>query len=385
MKKLAIITSHPIQYNAPLFRLLHERRKVEVKVFYTWGQTENGFVYDPDFKREFKWDIPLLDGYEKEFVENISTSPGAGHFKGIKNKDLQQRIDQYNPDSLLVFGWSFQSHLQVLRHYKGKKKILFRGDSTLLDETPGVSVKKILRRIFLKWVYKHVDVALFTGAANKAYYMAHALREHQLVYAPHAIDNDRFDDTHGHYEEKASMWRKELGIASTELVFLFAGKLEAKKDPGLLIEAFSAITELNIRLIIVGNGVLEQEIKQKAQADQRIIFLDFQNQQQMPVVYRLADVFVLPSQGPGETWGLSVNEAMACKRPVVVSDRCGCADDLVKENGVIFEAGKKESLKKALCFFIEQRQLAEEMGERSVQTIKQFSYNQVAAAIEQTI
>ncbi|HTH31330.1 MAG TPA: hypothetical protein VL946_08255, partial [Lacibacter sp.] len=72
MKKLAIVTSHPIQYNAPLFRLLAERGKIDVKVFYTWGQTEQGFVYDPDFKRAFKWDIPLLEGYEKEFVENIS-------------------------------------------------------------------------------------------------------------------------------------------------------------------------------------------------------------------------------------------------------------------------------------------------------------------------
>ena len=118
MKKLAINTSHPIQYNAPLFRLLHERRKIEIKVFYTWGQTESGFVYDPDFKKEFKWDIPLLDGYEKEFVENISKEPGAGHYKGIKNSDLIQRIDAYGPDGLMVLGWSFQSHLQVLRHYK---------------------------------------------------------------------------------------------------------------------------------------------------------------------------------------------------------------------------------------------------------------------------
>ncbi len=45
-----------------------------------------------------------------------------------------------------------------------------------------------------------------------------------------------------------------------------------------------------------------------------MIFLDFQNQQKMPLVYRLCDIFVLPSMGPGETWGLAVNEAMACKR-----------------------------------------------------------------------
>jgi glycosyltransferase involved in cell wall biosynthesis len=385
MKKLAIVTSHPIQYNAPLFRLLTERGNVDVKVFYTWGQTEQGFVYDPDFKKAFKWDIPLFDGYEKEFVENISTEPGAGHFKGIKNRDLIQRLDKYNPDALMVFGWSFQSHLQVLRHYKGKVKIIFRGDSTLLDEQPGVSARKIVRRLFLNWVYRHVDVALYAGTANKAYYLAHGLKETQLVYAPHAVANDRFEDTDGVYEARANEWRKELGISPTELVFLFAGKLEPKKDPGLLIGAFASLSAASVRLIIVGNGMLEQELKQKAAADQRIIFLDFQNQQQMPVVYRLGDVFVLPSKGPGETWGLSANEAMACKRAVIVSNKCGCAQDLVNGNGIVFEAGNKQDLQKALLYFAGNRNAISQMGNKSFQLIRQFSHEQVAAAIEQIL
>ena len=67
----------------------------------------------------------------------------------------------------------------------------------------------------------------------------------------------------------------------------------------------------------------------------------------MPIVYRLGDVFVLPSKGPIETWGLSVNEAMACSRAIIVSDRCGCGVDLVKEgiNGYIF---KRKSVKDLL-------------------------------------
>lgn len=385
MKKLAIVTSHPIQYNAPLFRLLAKRGKVDIKVFYTWGQTEQGFVYDPDFKKEFKWDIPLLDGYNKEFIENVSADPGAGHFKGIKNKDLNQRIDKYGADALLVFGWSFQSHLQVIRHYAGKKKILFRGDSTLLDEQPGISARKIIRRFFLKWVYSHVDYALYAGSANKDYYKAHGLHESQLVYAPHAVDNDRFGDNDDAYQLKANEWRQELGISSSELVFLFAGKLEPKKDPSLLIEAFLLVSAPEMRLIIVGNGIMEQELKQKAAADQRIIFLDFQNQQQMPVVYRLGDVFVLPSKGPGETWGLSVNEAMACKRPVIVSNKCGCAQDLVKKNGFVFEAGNKQDLLKAIHYFAKDKQVSSQMGGMSLQMIQQFSHEQIAKAIEQIV
>ena len=47
----------------------------------------------------------------------------------------------------------------------------------------------------------------------------------------------------------------------------------------------------------------------------------------MPIVYRLGDLFCLPSQGPGETWGLAINEAMACKRQVIASNKCGAAID----------------------------------------------------------
>lgn len=385
MRKLAIVTSHPIQYNAPLFRLLTERGKVQVKVFYTWGQTEQGVVYDPDFKKEFKWDIPLTEGYEKEFVENISRNPGAGHFNGIKSRDLIVRITQYSPDALLVFGWSFHSHLQVLRYFSGKKKIIFRGDSTLLDEPKRFSVKKIVRRLFLRWVYQHVDVALFTGEANKAYFVQHGLKEKQLVYAPHAVANERFTDSEGEHQRRAFELRKELGIPREALVFLFAGKIESKKDPLLLIDVFMHIEAKDVRLVITGNGVLEEEAKRRAKGDRRIHFIDFQNQRQMPVLYQLCTVFVLSSQGPGETWGLSVNEAMASGKPVLVSNKCGCAQDLVKENGVIFEAGSPTSLKEAILFFIHNRKSIPAMEQRSLEVIRQFTHEQIATSIEAVI
>ena len=382
MKKLAIITSHPIQYNAPLFRLLTERNKIAIKVFYTWGQTKDGFVYDPDFKKAFKWDIPLLDGYEKEFVENVSPNPSAGHFKGIMNKDLIERIKLYQPDALLVFGWSFKSHLQVLRYFKGKVNILFRGDSTLLDETPGFSFKKAARRIFLKWVYHHIDAALYTGIDNRDYFLAHGLRANQLYAAPHAIENERFYDDEGKIEQQAIRWKKELGIPATSIVFLFAGKLEPKKNPQIVIDALKEITDSSIRLIIVGNGKLEQALKSKASNDQRILFLDFQNQQQMPVVYRLGHVFILPSSGPGETWGLSINEAMACGRPVIVSNKCGAAKDLVQENGFIFRAGDKNELVKAMYYFLNDQDLLKQYTANSLKRIQQFGLTTIAAQIE---
>jgi glycosyltransferase involved in cell wall biosynthesis len=161
-------------------------------------------------------------------------------------------------------------------------------------------------------------------------------------------------------------------------VILFAGKLEPKKDPDFLLRLAANLPDPRLKLIIVGNGKLENELKQRGISDKRIIFLGFQNQQIMPVVYRLGDIFVLPSRGPGETWGLAVNEAMACSRPVIVSSRCGCTPDLVEGNktGWTFDPGEKGDLKikELLQKILDDRSLLETMGILSAQKIRQFSY-----------
>jgi glycosyltransferase involved in cell wall biosynthesis len=382
VKKLAIITSHPIQYNAPLFRILTERKKIQVKVFYTWGQTKEGPVYDPDFKKTFRWDLPLLDGYDSVFIQNTSSHPGAGHFNGIKNKELIPLVKAYNPDALLVYGWSFHSHLQLLRYFKGKIKILFRGDSTLLDEKTGISFRKIARRLFLRRVYSGIDFCLYTGKENRSYFSVHGVCEKSLIYAPHAIDNLRFFDNDGTYTKAAAGWRNQLNIPGSAIVFLFAGKMEPKKDPLLLINCFKQIKSDDIRLVIAGTGVLEDKARHLAADDDRIIFIGFQNQLQMPVLYRVGDVFVLPSKGPGETWGLSVNEAMACSKPVLVSNKCGCAKDLVADNGRVFDAGDETSLINAMQSLILTRMELTSLGDNSRALINMFSYAVVAEAIE---
>ena len=70
MKKLAIVTTHPIQYNAPVFRMLQERNVIAIKVFYTWGEKVLENKYDPGFNRVIDWDIPLLNGYDYVMVNN---------------------------------------------------------------------------------------------------------------------------------------------------------------------------------------------------------------------------------------------------------------------------------------------------------------------------
>lgn len=387
MHKLVIITSHPIQYNAPFFKQLSQSNVVKLHVIYTWSQSQQA-VYDPGFGKLRQWDIPLLEGYSYQFVENIAKQPGSHHFFGIDNPTLISTINKIAPDVLLVYGWSFKSHLKVLRHFHGKVPIWFRGDSTLLDEENGSAIKNVLRRVWLRWVFKHVDCALYAGTSNKDYYLAHGLKNGQLVHLPHCVENERFSANEEAFELSAKEWRMQLGIAEGALVFLFSGKFEPKKDPLLLLKAFSIARRANDYLIFVGDGVLKATIEDTVKSlsiQESVRVLPFQNQLRMPAVYRLGDVFVLPSKGPGETWGLAINEAMACKRAVLVSDKCGAAKDLVHNahNGFVFKHGDVNDLVEKMRAI--QNLNLFTLGKHSAEMIASWNYKKMVAIIKNQI
>lgn len=327
MKRIAIVTSHPIQYNAPLFKRLSENEGIELKVFYTWSQVENDPIFDRGFGKIIKWDIPLLNGYEFMFVKNESKRPGNHHFFGMMNPALIAVIKEWNPNVVVVYGWNYFSHFNCMRYFKGKIPVVFRGDSTLLDEFPGV--KKVVRRAILKLVFSFVDYALYVGENNKEYFRIHGLDNNQLLYVPHVIDDKRFSSITPDKQTFLANWKEKLGINTANLVLLFAGKFEAKKDPFFIIELAKKMDDPLLRFIMVGNGILEYDLKLAASNDSRIIFIPFQNQDIMPVVYRLCDIFILPSKGPGETWGLALNEAMASGCRLMASSKVGGARDLI--------------------------------------------------------
>ncbi|MEE9355852.1 MAG: glycosyltransferase family 4 protein [Methylococcaceae bacterium] len=377
-KQLAILCTHPIQYYAPVFRRLSEMKDLRIKVFYGWeGASQQ--AYDPGFGQSIQWDIPLLEDYDYEFVPNVAKKPGSDHFNGIDLPTLHQRIDGFGPDALLVYGWCYKSHLRALHHYHGHIPVLFRGDSTLLDEKPGL--KTLVRRLVLRWVYQHVDIALYVGSQNRRYFKVHGLADKQLVFAPHAIDNERFSEA-PKAKDEALLWRQRLGITNEEKVLLFVGKFEPKKGPDLLLDAFLSAKNSQMHLVFVGSGILEESLKEKANA--RVHFLGFHNQTVMPVIYRIGDVIVLPSRGPGETWGLALNEAMACGKAVIASNKVGAAVDLVVEdqNGWIFNIERNDDLDHCVqgLLHINKAKLLE-IGQCSRNLIASWSLEKQIAAI----
>jgi len=381
LKKLAIISSHPIQYNAPLFALLAKEKDIDLMVFYTWGESSSSAKYDPDFGKVIAWDIPLLEGYNYTFLNNTSKDPGSHRFKGIINPKLNQEIESWGADIVWIWGWAFDSHLKALCYFKGKIEVWFRGDSTLLDEPIGFSIKKLARRIFLTWVYSHVDKVFYVGTHNKTYYKKHGLKETQLFYAPHAIDNNRFSDSNGEKMKKAREWRKKLGYQDDDIVLLFAGKFEPRKNPFFLIDLIKSLESDKVKLLIVGNGPLENNLRQDLYNRNCVKFLNFQNQSNMPILYRLSDFYILPSLS--ETWGLAINEALASGTKVIASSFCGGTIDLInKDNGMIFNP--KSDLME-VCKYINQKENdITSLGERA-SLLDGHSYEKIIESIKKMI
>jgi glycosyltransferase involved in cell wall biosynthesis len=384
MKKLAIISSHPIQYNSPLFATMAEKGEFELRVFYTWGEDAIKPKYDPDFGKVIEWDIPLLKGYSYQIMKNVAKQPGSHHFFGIANPHLIHKIEEWGADVVWIWGWSFKSHLKALRYFHRKISVWFRGDSTLLDVSRGITLKSLLRGVLLKWIYSHVDKAFFVGEDNKRYFLKFGLQEKQLIHAPHVVDVDRFAAWNDHYTLKLDVWKSELGIKPDDFVILFAGKFEPKKNPNFIISLSKQLKADRFKFVMVGNGILESEINEAANLDKRIIVLPFQNQTRMPMTYRLGDVFVLPSVGPGETWGLAMNEALACGIPIFGSNKCGGSIDLIDDScGLIFEPNDVNAVAQLLNALSSDIDRLNEMKENAAKRAQEFHYSKVVEGVNQ--
>jgi glycosyltransferase involved in cell wall biosynthesis len=344
--KLAVIVSHPIQYYAPLYRSLARRDDLATKVFFTWHAGETA-PEDRGFKVPVAWDIPVAQGYDFEMVPNVSFDRGTHRFWGLNNPSLVERVMAWRPDAVHITGWAWYSHLLAMRIFRKQgTPVLFRGDSHLIGQSRA-GPRWWLKRAALRRIFSWPAAFLVVGKANRAYYEAFGVEPKRLHACPHSIDVGRFAEPADRLEQEAARWRAELGISPDRCVLLFAGKFEPGKRPLELMRTVQALDRRYL-LVMVGSGQLERDVQAIARADpDRFRPLSFQNQSRMPVVYRLADLFVLPSAG--ETWGLAVNEALACSRPVLVSDAVGCAADVVDDAvGAVFSWRDPSSLPKAL-------------------------------------
>jgi glycosyltransferase involved in cell wall biosynthesis len=324
--RLAVLSSHPIQYYGPLFREL--AKTVDLQVFFAHQPSaeEQGRA---GFGTAFTWDVEITAGYRHEFLDNVARRPGVDHFLGCDTPAVGERLAAGDFDAVMLTGWGLKSFLQgAVAAKRLGLPVLVRGDSQLL--TPRSGLKAVTKELVYPAFLRLFDSALYVGQRAAAYYRHYRFPEDRLYFSPHCVDTDWFASRAT--GEARSRLRKQLGVSPATALVLFAGKLVPFKRPTDVVEAVAAARRdgLDVEVLVAGDGQLRADLIARAQATETPLhLLGFCNQTAMPEAYAAADCLVLPSDG-NETWGLVANEALACGRPVIVSEACGCAPDLAR-------------------------------------------------------
>jgi glycosyltransferase involved in cell wall biosynthesis len=341
--RLGVVTSHPIQYQAPLFRALAQQ--ADIHVYFAHAPSPNDQA-EAGFGVGFEWDTDVTGGYRHSFLRNVSSKPGIVRFDGCDTPDIGGTLAADRPDAIVVFGWHFKSYLQAARAARALGiPVLVRSDSHL--DTPRTLVKRAVKLIVYPLFLRQFDAFLPTGVRAAAYLRQYGVSKARIRIVPYCIDVERFRRDAQTARPMREQHRANWGIAADELTVLYVGKLIGLKRIGDLIDALGALILRNykVRLVLVGAGPEEQALREQAAVlNVPAVFVGFVNQSRLAEFYTAADLLVLPSGS--ETWGLVVNEAFACGVPAIVSDKVGCAPDMIREGvtGHVVPVGDSQRL-----------------------------------------
>lgn len=350
--RVGVLTSHPIQYQAPLFRALAERSDLFVYFAHRAtgkDQAEAGF----DFS--FAWDTDLTSGYNHRFLQNVSSKPSITRFAGCDTPSISEVLAADRVDVLAVNGWHLKSYLQAVRVARALCiPVLARTDSHL--ETPRATLKRAAKVVAYPLFLRQFNMFLPSGTLSAKYLRRYGIPESRLRRVPYCIDVEAFGLAAARGQKKRADIRRRYGAGESEKLVLFVGKLIDVKGVPVLIEALGHLSAAgrSVRLLVVGSGPLAGQLARMAEAKSvPATFAGFVNQTRLPDIYAAADVLVLPSWS--ETWGLVVNEAFACGLPVIVSDRVGCAPDMIAPGltGTVFQAGNVVQLADAIRYWLD--------------------------------
>jgi glycosyltransferase involved in cell wall biosynthesis len=357
--RVAIVATHVIQYQVPLWRRLAERGVVDVSVGFlaTDGATEYS---DPGFGGTVRWDGNLLDGYPSEFIPHANA--------WVQSTALCAWIRRQRADAVLVHGHSDLRMLAAVYGAPTRTAVIMRGESSIDGAAHGA--RKVVRDMLVRNTLKHCHSAVAIGTRNRDFYEHFGLASTQIFDSPYAVDNAHFRGTGRPPSERMKNGRP---------VVLFSGKLIERKRPMDLVDAAQSMANPPY-LVFCGDGHLRSHIESRLK-DGLGEVRGFVPQSQLPEVYGSAAVVVLPSEF--ETWGLVINEAMAAGCIPITSDRVGCGVDLVQGVGEQFTTADVSDLRSAL-----RRVLESEMGERqrlALDRIAVHDLDHAACGIEQAI
>lgn len=289
---------------------------------------------------------------------------------------LLKAFDDFKPTVLNVTGYFdyAQVLLMIYARMKGVKVVL-SSESSTMDHNRSALKEKIK-----SWIVNRADAFFCFGKSSASYLLSLGVKESQIAVRHAAVIDE--DIIRNKYTEAKSRISSDF---SWERKFIYVGRLAEEKNLEMLIEAYKSVSKkapgAPWDLLFVGDGPMRQRLELLSGSylsNNRIKFAGGFPWYEVPSWLSNSDVLVLPSKS--EPWGLVVNEAMVCGMPVIVSEKCGCAEDLVvnQKNGFTFDPESQLALEAALLSFIENPEKIPVMGQQSLKLIQPFSSKNVA-------
>jgi glycosyltransferase involved in cell wall biosynthesis len=380
--RIAIIVSHPIQYFVPYYRALAATSGVVLKVFFCSRMGAETY-YDRDFNTRVKWDIPLLEGYESEFLDSPKEIKSPSFWK-IDNPGVGAALKRFHPDVVEVNGYSHRTSWRAVSwcNRQGVPAVLYSDSNA--TATPAMW-KRALKAIIVRHFYRHLDGALASGDNNRAYHLHYGIPKERVFARAMPLDYTRLVNSVGDKAATRLEVRKQLGIPEGAFVVVYAGKLSPVKCPSHLLEAVQRCAQRGMRVwaLFVGEGALRLKLEAFIAKHEMksVVLAGFINQSAIGRYFAASDVLTLMSSY--EPKGQTVPEAGSLGCPAILSDRIGCIgpNDCARpgENALVYPWSDIDAFANCIARLYKDEQLYRSMSEAAVR-IASLQDASVAAA-----
>ncbi len=357
---------------------------------------------------EYDWKASDVEGVKSVALNNQGAS------RDLSTEEFQKRLfhvfDDYKPEVLVVPGWGYRGALMALRWgLLHRAPVICMSESTQWDEARNPIKEWIKRRIIGLF-----SAALVGGTPHRAYMQELGMPLDRIFLGYDAVDNGFFETEGAVTDAKQRLGQPRLkskggsgDLLNRKSPYLLASArfIEKKNLPRLLrayamyrgkaqekakFERLKAINETASGsiapwdLILLGDGHLRPELEKLRShlgLEDCVQMPGFKQYEELPAYYALAGAFIHASTT--EQWGLVVNEAMASGLPVLVSNRCGCASDLLREseNGWTFDPTNEEQIADLMLRIASDEDARERMGARSREVIAEWGPDRFASGL----
>lgn len=365
--RLAIVVSHPIQHFVPFYRALAARKDLTIKVFFA-SRIGVDRSFDAEMNTAYAWDRDMLEGYDHAFLDEADRIKAVS-FRGVNNPSVIKALREFEPTRLLIYGYAQLTALRALAWARlNGVPVVMAGDGDAVPRSKGA--RSLLRAAFLRVLVRQVAAVLTVGDQNEIFWARMGVPASKRFRSAFPIDETIYRHARANRAAMRAATRRQFGIAEDAFVFLFVGKLSARKRPADILSAAARMKPNRpIHLLFCGEGAERENLTALAEASKApASFAGFVNLDRLPAAYCAADALVIPSDH--DPHPLVGSEACAIGLPLIVSDRVGLIGetDIVQPNfnALTYPCGDVDALAHTMQRLVDDPTLHVAMAEASL-------------------